>query len=73
MSGQLESSARQYELLALDERLSPRDRARARLWVGTALSKEGNNEYASFCRMRRPGRMGCPSSIRRHRWPASRD
>ncbi|MER6572303.1 hypothetical protein ABT288_40565 [Streptomyces sp. NPDC001093] len=47
MSGELGVSARQYELLAADERLSPRDRARARLWVGTALSKEGNNEYAT--------------------------
>ncbi|WP_328341424.1 hypothetical protein [Streptomyces violaceus] len=47
MSGQLEVSARHYELLATDERLSPRDRARARLWVGTALSKEGDNEYAT--------------------------
>ncbi|MFD1657255.1 helix-turn-helix domain-containing protein [Streptomyces caeni] len=47
MSGQLESSARHYELLAGDQRLSPRDRARARLWVGTALSKEGDNEYAT--------------------------
>ncbi|MEV0318866.1 helix-turn-helix domain-containing protein [Streptomyces sp. NPDC050658] len=47
MSGRLEASARQYEQLADDERLSQRDRARARLWVGTALSKEGNNEYAT--------------------------
>lgn len=47
MSGELESSARHYELLAGDQRLSPRDRARARLWVGTALSKEGDNEYAT--------------------------
>ncbi|MFF3917723.1 helix-turn-helix domain-containing protein [Streptomyces sp. NPDC001852] len=47
MAGQLDASARQYELLTGDERLSPRDRARARLWVGTALSKEGNNEYAT--------------------------
>ncbi|WP_405596274.1 hypothetical protein OG741_08930 [Streptomyces sp. NBC_01410] len=47
MSGELGASARQYEQLADDERLSRRDRARARLWVGTALSKEGNNEYAA--------------------------
>ncbi|AUA11543.1 hypothetical protein GTZ89_50515 [Streptomyces sp. SID8382] len=46
MSGKLETSARQYEQLATDERLSGRDRARARLWVGTALSKNGNNDYA---------------------------
>ncbi|GGS50238.1 helix-turn-helix domain-containing protein [Streptomyces cinerochromogenes] len=47
MSGQLDASARRYEALATDERLSPRDRARARLWVGTALSKQGDNEYAA--------------------------
>jgi transcriptional regulator with XRE-family HTH domain len=47
MSGQLEVSARRYEQLARDERLSRRDRARARLWVGTALSKEGDNAYAT--------------------------
>ncbi|MVO84631.1 hypothetical protein GPA10_07580 [Streptomyces sp. p1417] len=46
MSGRLAASARQYEQLADDERLSLRDRARARLWIGTALSKEGNDEYA---------------------------
>jgi hypothetical protein len=48
MSGRLQPSARQYEVLADDERLSPRDRARARLWVGTALSKDGDNEYATW-------------------------
>jgi hypothetical protein len=47
MSGQLDASARSYEQLAGDERLSRRDRARARLWIGTALSKEGNNAYAT--------------------------
>ncbi|WP_255954553.1 helix-turn-helix domain-containing protein [Streptomyces odontomachi] len=47
MSGHLEASAHAYEQLAADERLSPRDRARARLWVGTALSKKGNHEYAT--------------------------
>ncbi|MEV0472947.1 helix-turn-helix domain-containing protein [Streptomyces prunicolor] len=47
MSGQLDASARWYEQLAADQRLSRRDRARARLWIGTALSKEGNNEYAT--------------------------
>ncbi|MEQ4193773.1 hypothetical protein [Streptomyces sp. YIM 103828] len=47
MSGQLEAAARQYEALAVDDRLSRRDRARARLWVGTALSKEGDHEYAT--------------------------
>jgi hypothetical protein len=39
MGGDLEVSARGYELLAADARLSERDRALARLWVGTALSK----------------------------------
>ncbi|MGW7452498.1 helix-turn-helix domain-containing protein [Streptomyces sp. NPDC054787] len=47
MAGKLEIAAQQYECLAVDERLSRRDRARARLWVGTALSKDGNHRYAS--------------------------
>ncbi|MEV7502038.1 hypothetical protein [Streptomyces sp. NPDC093018] len=47
MSGKLEIAARQYETLAADDRLSPRDRARARLWVGTALSKNGRHGYAT--------------------------
>ncbi|AJE81360.1 hypothetical protein SLNWT_0984 [Streptomyces albus] len=47
MSGDLEASARTYEMLAVDDRLSRRDRARARLWVGTALSKDGNHDYAT--------------------------
>ncbi|MGW4303101.1 helix-turn-helix domain-containing protein [Streptomyces sp. NPDC004646] len=47
MSGKLESAARQYETLAVDDRLSRRDRARARLWVGTALSKNGRHDYAT--------------------------
>ncbi len=46
-SGQLDSAAHQYECLAADDRLSRRDRARARLWVGTALSKEGSHDYAA--------------------------
>jgi tetratricopeptide (TPR) repeat protein len=46
MAGRLQPAAERYELLAEDERLSPRDRTRAQLWVGTALSKEGNNSYA---------------------------
>jgi hypothetical protein len=41
MGGELESSARSYELLSQDSRLSERDRALAVLWVGTALSKVG--------------------------------
>ncbi|MEU2389373.1 hypothetical protein [Streptomyces sp. NPDC007369] len=47
MSGKLETAARAYETLAVDDRLSPRDRARARLWVGTALSKDGRHDYAT--------------------------
>ncbi|MFF0292479.1 hypothetical protein ACFYS8_04540 [Kitasatospora sp. NPDC004615] len=47
MSGKLDAAARRYEALALDERLSRRDRARARLWVGTALSKDGNQDFAA--------------------------
>lgn len=47
MSGNLDFAAHQYESLAVDDRLSRRDRARARLWVGTALSKDGNHDYAA--------------------------
>lgn len=47
MSGSLEVAAHTYELLSVDDRLSRRDRARARLWVGTALSKDGNHDYAT--------------------------
>ncbi|QDQ11150.1 helix-turn-helix domain-containing protein [Streptomyces spectabilis] len=47
MSGRLEIAACDYEALAVDARLSRRDRARARLWVGTALSKGGRHEYAT--------------------------
>ncbi|MFD4786935.1 helix-turn-helix domain-containing protein [Streptomyces sp. NPDC058459] len=47
MSGELEIAARHYETLTDDDRLSRRDRARARLWVGTALSKKGRHDYAT--------------------------
>ncbi|MFF7991696.1 hypothetical protein ACFZDG_18115 [Kitasatospora xanthocidica] len=47
MSGQHDNAASQYEQLVTDDRLSRRDRARARLWVGTALSKNGNHDYAA--------------------------
>ncbi|MER5767602.1 helix-turn-helix domain-containing protein [Streptomyces sp. NPDC001985] len=47
MSGKLEIAARDYETLTVDDRLSRRDRARARLWVGTALSKDGQHDYAT--------------------------
>ena len=47
MSGDLDASARRYESLAVDERLSRRDRTRALLWVGTALTKNGEHAYAT--------------------------
>lgn len=47
MAGRLEVAARHYESLTADERLSAHDRTRARLWVGTALSKRGLNESAT--------------------------
>ncbi|WP_116111753.1 helix-turn-helix domain-containing protein [Amycolatopsis ruanii] len=47
MSGQLDSAAARYESLTADERLSAHDRTRARLWVGTALSKRGLHETAT--------------------------
>jgi hypothetical protein len=47
MSGDLQGSARDYQRLAADERLSGRDRARSLLWVGTALSKDGHHKYAT--------------------------
>jgi tetratricopeptide (TPR) repeat protein len=47
MSGRLQPAARRYEELAEGARLSARDRTRSRLWVGTAVSKEGDNAYAS--------------------------
>jgi tetratricopeptide (TPR) repeat protein len=46
MSGALQQSARSYQLLSRDLRLNERDRARARLWVGTALSKLQHNDAA---------------------------
>lgn len=46
MAGHLEQAADRYEALAGDERLSLRDRTRARLWIGTALSKDGKNDDA---------------------------
>jgi hypothetical protein len=47
MTGQLGPAARSYARLADDERLSARDRARARLWIGTALSKDGHHGHAA--------------------------
>lgn len=47
MGGHLQPAARSYQVLASDERLSHRDRARALLWVGTALSKDGKHAPAA--------------------------
>lgn len=47
MAGRLETAARHYETLTGDERLSEHDRTRAKLWIGTALSKSGLNESAA--------------------------
>jgi tetratricopeptide (TPR) repeat protein len=46
MTGQHQDAARCYARLADDQRLSPRDRARSTLWIGTALSKDGEHDYA---------------------------
>jgi transcriptional regulator with XRE-family HTH domain len=47
MGGELQAAARGYARLADDERLSDRDRARSRLWIGTALSKDGEHAHAA--------------------------
>ena len=47
MGGELQTAARGYARLADDERLSDRDRARSRLWIGTALSKDGEHAHAT--------------------------
>lgn len=52
MAGQLDAAARQYEHLATDDRLSPRDKARSLLWVGTALSKAGRHDFAGRVMLR---------------------
>ncbi|MFJ9692564.1 hypothetical protein [Kitasatospora sp. NPDC101183] len=46
MSGRLDAAASRYSELAGDARISPRDRARAALWVGTALDKQGRHGQA---------------------------
>ncbi|AXK34815.1 hypothetical protein DVA86_21340 [Streptomyces armeniacus] len=46
MSGRLAYAASRYGVLAEDERLSKCDRVRARLWIGTAVAKQGHNESA---------------------------
>jgi len=49
MGGHHERAARQYQQLSADDRLDARDRTRAELWVGTALSKTGlSAEAVSF-------------------------
>jgi transcriptional regulator with XRE-family HTH domain len=47
MGGELQAAAQGYTRLADDERLSDRDRARSRLWIGTALSKDGEHGHAT--------------------------
>lgn len=47
MGGELQRAARGYARLADDDRLGGRDRARARLWIGTALSKDDQHDYAA--------------------------
>ena len=47
MAGQVQLAARRYARLADDERLSGWDRARARLWIGTAVSKDGEHDYVT--------------------------
>lgn len=42
----MQPAAEQYEVLADDTRLSERDRTRAKLWVGTALTKSGDGAHA---------------------------
>ncbi|MFE2885522.1 helix-turn-helix domain-containing protein [Streptomyces sp. NPDC059272] len=46
MAGRLTAAATNYQQLADDERLSLTDRTRALLWIGTALAKDGRNEFA---------------------------
>jgi transcriptional regulator with XRE-family HTH domain len=47
MSGNLTHAAEAYQSLSDDGRLSQRDQARARLWVGTALTKQGLHKSAA--------------------------
>lgn len=48
MAGDLRGAVRSYRLLGADKRLSCRDRARSRLWMGTSLSKAGQHEHAAL-------------------------
>jgi hypothetical protein len=47
MSGNLRVAAERYAELAQDDRLDGRDRARAQLWIGTALTKVGDHDQAT--------------------------
>ena len=47
MNGNLDTATTAYKNLSDDGRLSQRDQARARLWVGTALTKQGLHETAA--------------------------
>jgi hypothetical protein len=47
MGGELQAAARGYARLADDGQLSSRDQARSRLWIGTALSKDGEHGHAA--------------------------
>ncbi|GIL29042.1 hypothetical protein [Actinocatenispora comari] len=47
MRGSLLDAARAYRRLADDDRLTRRDRARALLWVGTAIDKHGEHDLAA--------------------------
>lgn len=47
MRGEVVGAARAYRLLAADDRLARRDRARALLWVGTAVDKHGDHATAN--------------------------
>ncbi|MFC4035065.1 hypothetical protein ACFO3J_26860 [Streptomyces polygonati] len=46
MAGRHTAAATRYQQLTDDERLGSADRARALLWIGTALAKDGRNEFA---------------------------
>lgn len=46
MAGRLTPAANRYQQLTGDERLGSADRARALLWIGTALAKAGRNQCA---------------------------
>lgn len=46
MAGRVTAAATRYQQLTGDERLGSADRARAQLWIGTALAKDGRNEFA---------------------------